>query len=256
MRVVKPGEGKYLKALIFGPPGQGKTTFAATAFFDERTSPPLVIDFEGGDQSLAGLDIDMVQIRDWHDFDEVYAELASGETEYKSIIFDSLSETHVFALLDILDKAAPNRSEKNLLQQQDYGKATIQMRRLVRAFRDLPMHVFFISGVRELTDPKAGLVKVPAIAGQLAEEIAGMMDTVAYLALTTNEEDETIRSLLLKNFAKFRVKVRTPWGSEVPDYIDEPEPEAFRERGVSILMDALNYKVNGAVAPKKRRKRS
>jgi hypothetical protein len=165
--------------------------------------------------------------------------LVEGKTPYKSIGVDSISETHIFALLSILDAEQANRRDANLLQQQDYGKATTQMRRLLRSFRDLPMHVFFTALARDIVEPKVGQVKVPALAGQLAEEIPGMMDVSGYLALTREKDSKTgeeydARSLLLKGFSQFRVKIRTAWASEdVPDYLDNPS--------VTQLLDVLKF---------------
>ena len=258
MKVTHPGDKKWLKALIYGPAGHGKTTFVATAQLDSRTSPMLFIDFEGGEQSLSGLDIDMVTIRTWPDYDEVYTELASGRTEYKSIALDSISETHIFSLLDILEKEGPNRKDPNALQQQDYGKSTILMRRLLRAFRDLPMHVFFTCAAKEENEVRVGTVKKPALAGQMSEELSGMMDVVAYLALAKNEEDEDIRALLLKNDSHYRIKIRSGWGQELPDLIEESEPRQFATQGVTLLLDALNFPEEDgeeASTPKRRKKK-
>ena len=259
MRVSKPGENLYLKCLIYGPSGHGKTTFVATAQLDPRTKPALFIDFEGGEASLAGLDIDMTTIRSWPDYDEVYNELVSGKSKYKTVIVDSISETHIFALLDMLDKEAANRSDPDQLEQRDYGRVTIQMRRLLRGFRDLPMHVFFTALPKDWTEPRVGTIKKPALSGQLSDELVGMMGTSAYLALTSDEDTgEEKRALLLKNMAKFRVKTRTPWGATgIPDFIEEEEPREFAERGVTILLDALQFKGSGAskpVAKEKKRK--
>lgn len=255
MKVTQPGEKKFLKALIYGPAGHGKTTFVATAQLDERTSPMLFIDFEGGEQSLAGLAIDMVSIRDWSDYDEVYRELVSGRTEYQSIGLDSISETHIFSLLDILEKEGPNRKDPNALQQQDYGKSTILMRRLLRSFRDLPMHVFFTCAAKDDVEPRVGSVKKPALAGQMSEELSGMMDCVAYLAIGKNDDDEDIRALLLKNDARYRIKVRSSWGQELPDMIEEETPRQFAEQGVTMLLDALGFSTDGVATTKKRSKK-
>lgn len=243
MRVSKPGEQKWLKALIFGPAGQGKTHFLGTAQLDTRTSPMLLLDFEGGEQTLVGLDIDIVRIRSWEDYFEVYEELSqSRDLKYKSVGIDSISETHIFALLDLLDQQGAQRRDPDLLQQQDYGKAGTQMRRLLRSFRDLPVHVFFTSLAKEVVEARVGTVKVPALAGQLAEEVPGLMDLTGYMAISQEKDPRTaeikdVRSLLLKNFSQFRVKVRTGWGDvDCPDLIEDPT--------VTKLLDALKFQTS------------
>lgn len=238
---------------MFGPNGQGKTTFAATAQLDKRTSPALLIDFEGGEDSLAGLDIDMTKVRSWQDYNVVYRELASGKTPYRTLILDSISETGIFAQLDLLDKTSRNRSDPDQLELRDYGKINIQMRRFLRTFRDLPMHVIFTSSARDSEEPRVGLVKVPALGGQAAADLVGLVNVSTYLALTVDEDSgEERRALLLKNHAKFRVKARTPWGvTDIPDEIIESEEREFAERGVSILLDTLGF----APEPRKEKRR-
>jgi hypothetical protein len=224
------------KGLFFGPPGHGKTRLIATAALDERTRPFLFLDFEGGTQSIKGLpgegtDWEMRTVRSWQDYNEAYEELRSGT--FKGTGVDSLSETHMGALLTILDENRGQRRDDDKLEIQDYGKAMIQVRKFARAFRDLPIHVFFTAHSKTETDPREGLITVPSLSGKLAHEIPGMMDVSAYLALATNEEGKTYRSLLLQNYAKIRTKVRAPWGIEPPDEINNPT--------VTSILDALGY---------------
>jgi len=95
---------------------------------------------------------------------------------------------------------------------------------------------------------------LPSLSGQMAEEITGLMSVVGYLAEfeEANDQDvmETHRTLLLKNFPKFRTKARSPWGVKIPDEIIDPT--------VTSLLDTLGYPIpegNGA-APKASRRRS
>ncbi len=238
----KPDSKRFCKGLVFAPGGAGKTVFLGTAALDERTAPCLLLDFEGGTESLAGLDIDIAPIEGWRDYSEIFELLASGDSGYNSCAIDSISETHKFALLDILRKEGPNRKDPDLLQQGDYGKATVQLRRLLREFRDLPMHVFFASHAKEVEIPREGRVRIPDMAGQMAEEVAGLMSVCGYLA-QFEEEGELHRTLLLHSFPKYRIKARTRWGQEAPEELIDPT--------VTTLLDALGYgdNSNGVVVP-------
>lgn len=249
IQVTKPGMNPYLKSLIFGPYGQGKTTLLGTAQHDPRTWPMFFLSFEGGESSLAGLDIDVVRIRSWDDYNQAYRFLASGKHGYKSVGVDSISETHVFALLNLaaqrgglssgtkdlisgeVGNGTGDKYDPDQFQQQDYGKAKVQLMKLLRAFRDLPMHVFFTALSKDQLDTREGTVKVPALSGSLPDELPGIMDAVSYLALRTNEDGTVSRVLVLKNYPKIRTKVRTGWGQEVPDEIEDPT--------LTKLMDAL-----------------
>lgn len=230
---------RYVNGLIFGPAGHGKTYFLGTAALDARTCPIAVLDFEGGVLDVLtglpgqGTDWVHIPIRTWDDFNQAYERLRVNEEGFKSAAVDSISETHIFALLNLLEDGKPSREkEPDLIQQGDYGVALIQLRRLVRAFRDLPLHTFFTSHYKDEKDPREGLVKIPSLAGKAAIELPGLMTWVGYLALSENEEGDVERVLLLQNYAKIRTKVRMPWGVEAPDEILNPT--------VTSLLDALH----------------
>lgn len=240
--IVKPAQANFVKMLVVGEVGIGKTTFLGSAQLDDRTSPMLLLDFEGGTASLAGLDIDVWRVRDWTDYERAYEMLeAKDHAGYKSVGIDSVSETHVFALLNILEEEASARAQKgqrtSQLQEGDYGIALIQMRRLLRSFRDLDMHVFFTALPQDSVEPGIGVVKEPSLAGKLAREISGLMSAVGFLAWgekpgvtpqqpprpgQARQKNET-RIMALKNYPKLRAKARTPWGDDtIPDEVYDP----------------------------------
>lgn len=248
MEVISPTDRRFCKALIFAPAGAGKTVLLGTAQEDSRTSPMLLLDFEGGTESLAGLEIDTVPIRSWDDYNQAYEALANGDTVefeddeggytidfsvYQSLGIDSISETHRFALLEILRAEGPTRRIPDLIEQGDYGRATTQMRRLLREFRDLDLHVFFSANAKEADVAREGRVRLPDLAGQMAEEVAGLVSVAGYLAQFEEEDGSLHRTLLLHSFPKYRVKARTRWGVSAPTEIIDPT--------ISLLLDALGY---------------
>lgn len=236
LRITKPVEANWCKFMVFSPPGHGKTTLLGTAQEDPRTAPCLFVDFESGIQSLAGLDIDVARIRSWEDYNDLYAILTAPDCPYKSVAIDSISETNVFALLRVLDEDA-KRPDVDLAGQQDYGKVGVQMRRLIRHFRDLEMHVFVASGAKDDVEARVGTIKKPALIGQMADEIPGIMDTVGYLAKVQGgeeEDGEEQRVLILHGYPKFRTKARTPWKKTVPQEIEDPT--------ITRVLDALGFK--------------
>jgi hypothetical protein len=209
----------------------------------------LLIDFEGGESTLAGLSIDVVRVRSWEEYKDVFETLANDESpiKYKSVGIDSISETHLWALLTLLEKNKYSRSNPDLIQQGDYGVASTQMRRLLREFRDLPFHVFFTSLAQDVSDPKEGMIKKPALSGKMADEVPGIMDVVGYMGMSPSDDTgEVERVLCLKNYPKMRVKIRTPWNAEdVPDEIVDPT--------VTKLLDVLGIAMptSSFRAPKK-----
>lgn len=231
-------ETRKLNALFFAPPGTGKTRLIGTAQDDPRTSPMVLVDFEGGTSTLAGKDIKILTVRDWGDFWNMIAYLRSGDHPFKSVGVDSISESHIFALLRQLDTPGKSRRIDDLLEQGDYGIALVQMRRLLRAFRDLPIHFMATAMVKEGIDPMIGTVYKPSLVGALADEAPGIFDVVGYLATTQIPDEANIqqlhRVLVLQNYPQYRTKVRTPEGLQAPNQIIDPT--------IGSLLDALNLK--------------
>lgn len=219
--LITPADDHKLKVLVFGTFGSGKTRLLSTAGQDPRTSPILVLDFEGGALSLQGAEgVDVVRVTSSQILNDVFARLEQPHP-YRSIALDSLTETHIASLFHILD--TERRREPNRLELQDYGIASIITRRLVRSLRDLDMHVFLTALEKQDVDPLRGIVTRVDLSGKLAAEIPALVDVVGYLSSTTEEEDGPAkRVLVLKNYPSVDSKVRTPIGVDAPDEIWEP----------------------------------
>lgn len=232
----RPEDAKYVKALIHSPAGHGKTHFLGTAQEDPRTFPMAFLNFEAGDQSLSGLDIDVFDIKTGKDYDEVYKELRNPKTPYKSVGVDSITETQISLLLEILGNDVINRADPDQLAQQDWGIILVRMRRIVREYvKMLPMHVFMTALSKDDVIARVGSVKSPSMQGQFANELPGIVDVIGYLALEDNPDTGQLqRILLLHDYPKFSVKVRTPWDKTVPTEIVDPT--------VTKLLDALHIK--------------
>lgn len=244
IEVFSPGTLKYSKCLFFAPPGHGKTHLLGTAQEDDRTYPMCFLDWEAGTESLDGLDVDVFPLRSWETAYEIIEALEHGDRmkidgrtidfgEYRSIGVDSISEWNRWAQLEILRKEEKQRKDPDLIELKDYNRTGVQLRRVLRRLRDLDMHVFLSAHAKTVDEARLGRITVPDLSGQLAEEIAGLVSVVGYLALTEGESGETERLLLLHDYPKYRTKVRTPWNSSAPSEIAEPD--------ITEVLDILGY---------------
>jgi hypothetical protein len=239
IRVISPDEASFLKAMIFGPEGGGKTHLIGTAQLDPRTSPLVVIDFEGGRQTLRGLPgVKVIPITESADLEAVIKYLRKNEKGFKSVAIDSLTEVNISSLLWSLDDTSFNRDDEDALTMRDYGKVLIQIRRFMRHLKNLPMHVFYIAGQEEVKAPKGKTVFKPMFEGSLAKEAPYIPDVVAHLSM--EEYEVTVdgvkrkrrrRVLLLRDIPEYGIKVRTPWGVQAPATIENPT--------VGKLLDAV-----------------
>lgn len=228
-----PSEGSYCKMLVHSPAGNGKTYFLGTAQLDERTYPMAFLNFDAGDKTLAGLEIDVYDMRDFKDYEEAKAMLQHPQSPFKSVGIDSVSETQVAGIMDIIKRGAGQGADPDQLGQPGWGLILMQMRRFVRDFKFLPMHTFMTALSKDEVMPKRGMVQVPAVQGAFMTELSGVPDIVAYLNKEEVDGQER-RVLYLHGYPKFMIKARTPWGVSVPTEIWDPT--------VTSVLDTFGYK--------------
>lgn len=203
----------YLKQLIFSPPGHGKTTYLGTGIGDDRLMPMLILDFEGGTDSILSkvneieikdlgksvptlTKVDVLRIRDWEEFDQVEEFLRVHEGVYKSVAVDSLTEVNYLSLRRCVDigkeMSKNNKHDPDIPEQLDYQRNAVRIRELVRMFRDLRMHVIFTA----IPTEDAGQL-VPNLTGRLAGEVPALVQQVSYLALLDATETESAKRVLI-----------------------------------------------------------
>lgn len=232
---------RFLKTLVYGESGSGKTVFASTA-----PRPILWLESEGGTSSIGdGTDIDVAKVAGLDSYREALKYLLANPEEYKTVVIDSLSETQAAVLKDIMNAVLtidPSRDEFNP-QFPEWGRLTGVTREIARAFRDLPMHLVITTLQREDTDAMTGRTKVrPRLSPTMAEELPGFMDAVLYLYAASANEGEVgvdgipatesgitiVRNGLLAPTGKYIAKLRAPQGSNPPAYLRDPDfPKVF-----------------------------
>jgi hypothetical protein len=104
----------------------------------------------------------------------------------------------------------------------EWGKNTEQMRRLIRAFRDLPINTIFIALASVDTDKRGNKLYKPSLSAKLSNEVAGFLDIVVYMykkARPDDEASEPIRLLLTMGTPEQIAKDRT---DKLPPVLEEP----------------------------------
>jgi hypothetical protein len=242
-RIAKPEEQRrYIKMLIYGDFGVGKTTFSGGAQDVKEMQNVINIDAEGGDKVLAQRgDVDVARINRFRQLSDIYEFLRAhclfrdtnniemlkkSEAYYRdvdpkeikkpkiynTVMIDSLTEVQRYCMYDLLGIDIEKTKIDYIPETpvyQDWGRNSERIRLLVRKFRDLPMHVILVCSRQYDKDELNRYMYAPQMPGKLANEIQGFMDHVGYMTMETNKETKEInRYLMLQPGITYQAKNR------------------------------------------------
>lgn len=166
--------GRWIKALIVGEPGSGKTLISST--FPQ----PYYANAEGGLMSVASRRLPYATIHSTDELNELldYLKLPQETrrevlgAEVNTIVIDTIDEVQRILIRERL------ASEKiETLRMNDWGWLGDQMQGLLRGFRNLEMNVIFTCHVKDTKDDESGRVSYkPALGGAIAGDIPGYVD--------------------------------------------------------------------------------
>lgn len=215
---------RWLKLLVYGKPGAGKTELLASCAMVPQMGVPLVIDCESGDLTVednprlseAAQDIilnntikattfSMVariqefmkaycSARDRGDkatMIKLYKMVTGIDTEtppdYRTIIIDTLSEVDAYCTYQVLnvdaEKVLHDEGGMDVAGWPEFRKNYEMVKLLVRAFRDLPVHLLVSAHEQYTKDQQSRFHYTPKLTGKLAGEIQGHFDTVGWLTV-------------------------------------------------------------------------
>jgi len=221
---------------LYGRAGVGKTVFGSTL------PAPLILAAESGALSIRDKIADPEwpgKVIDIKTYDDVLLALEfcrkDTKRRFKSVVIDSISELQRKYMDYLMDT-----NQTNTMSLDMYGQCTTEMRRLVREFVELKMHVLVICGVRDDKDEEqGGIVHKCGMVGRMSDELPHHVDVVGYMAVRApgaKEEDQTVkRFIVTQPMPKYDGKDRSGKLDRImrPDFayftekiFGEPAPEA------------------------------
>ena len=181
----------FLKVLIYGAAGSGKTVFTGTA------PKAIFASAESGLLSIADKSPSFVEVKTVKDLTDLYSFLSTQEHPYETVVIDSITEINEIIKLEIEKRVGRS------MQLQDWGELSKKIRELFRKFRDLPMNVILVAQEHYMTDEDRIKKIVPSLNGKAATEIAYFMDIVGYINVENDGtrwmETNTNKKLLTKD---------------------------------------------------------
>ena len=246
LKIIKSTEvPTHIKMVLYGRPGIGKTIFAAGA------PKPLLVDCERGTLSLgnkklieAGIippEVDVWPVDTFQELNVVFEYLQTNEAGYKTVILDGFSELLRKGVDLIMERLVAKHPEKNpdIVSPTEWGMSTQQMRKVIRNFRMLPLHVIFNCLVREDENEETGLQEAkPAVSPSVFNILNAYVDIIAYMFIVGNPDDppeKQFRALLFQPAEKYVAKDRS---GQLGNHMKLPNnapgfPEVLRQLNLS-----------------------
>lgn len=197
----------YLNLLIYGEPGVGKTLLSSTAEDHEDTGPVLHLDIEGGLVTVRKRKTyQAVKVRSIDEVIKVHDSIEElsrkGECPWKTVILDNISELQKLDMRYVMHEAKrlaknPDNIDTDVPSQREWGKSGERMRRIIRAFRDLPVHTIAIAWMGSEHDDNTGITSFyPLLPGKLRGEVPGYFDIVGRLTAVSKNNGAVIERQL------------------------------------------------------------
>lgn len=245
---------RWLKMILYGRHGAGKTELAATAVDVPEMNEVLFISAESGlmtvydsprvkaFEKIHNIPVTTFkQVAYIHEFLAAYckardagnkaamAKLYSQVTGipveelsdppiFRTVVIDSLTELEAYCTYGILNIDANKvmrDGDMDVAGWPEFRKNNEMVKLLVRAFRDLPMHIIMTCAEQWTQDEQKRYHYTPALTGKLSAQVQGFVDIVGWITVGQLQEGqiEAPRRVYVQPLAagpKFDAKNRRP----------------------------------------------
>lgn len=231
----------WMKMLIYGMHGCGKTTLAGSAVDVPSMGDTIMISAESGNLTLLDNDrvknldaLEEIPVNDFDSVVKIYEFLTShiqyrdlkgiaknmtreeaddklraqeswikGLTpddivvpkKYRTVIIDSLTEVEAYCMYKLLGthgefSTSMLDEDTKTAEFKEYKQNNNMVNLLVRAFRDLEMHVIVLAGRAFEQDEMKKFLYSPQLTGKLRTQVQGYFDIVGYLVAGKAKDGE------------------------------------------------------------------
>jgi len=215
----------FLKILVYGEQGSGKTTFAATA-----PGPVLFVDCnEKGTDSIRGLGHKVFPAKTWDDLEGIYWYLATGKHKFKSVVLDTVTQAMDLGMKKVLELDG----HEGLPIRKHWGQLTTMAKNRFIDFRNLPMNVLFLAQLKNVSeedmDDAEPYARIPALSPSVRASLGAAVSVIGYQHIKevmTEKKGKTkvgySYRMRIGPSSEVLTKVRIPKGLSYPTILKDP----------------------------------
>ena len=267
---------RYLKLLIYGGFGTGKTMLAGSSVQVPQMRDVLMVTAEGGEETLEDIvDSDYIDVvrtttyrqvsrvqeflkahciaRDKNDeealiqYQERLFEMPLEESgrlrRYNTVIIDSGTEVEQYCMYQLLGITDSTRLDEETASAEwtEYKKNHQMVQRMIRSYRDLPMHVIMTAAQQYNQDEQKKYKYSPQFTGKLSTSVQGFMDMVGYLVVAqpTGESKVLPRRLYIQPSPSGRFDAKNRFSRYQDDHFDISVTEKGYNDGMAKILGAV-----------------
>lgn len=224
IRPVSSREENFLRLMIYGEPGTGKSVLAGTS------GPKTLILCNNSDETssaaIAGSEALQWTVQDYTDLLEAFEWLRhegvpSGEIDF--IWLDNATLFQEQGMDQIMEETVARSPHRSIYKpdKPEYGENQNRLSRIIRDFKGLPVHLGLTAHVMRMDD-EGKTIHMPDFQGgqgKFSQKLCGYMGVVGYLYVTV-KDGKKIRRLRLDKTATFYAKDR--YASTLKGVMDNP----------------------------------